>query len=67
MAHPDPDLTCSIDAESWRELMCLLAAKAYNRMTPREIADLFPDLREVYPSFVRGERRALRISKQAVG
>jgi hypothetical protein len=37
--------------------MRLLSAKAYGRMTPREIADLFPDLRELAASQRRGVAR----------
>jgi hypothetical protein len=60
MAHSNPDLTCGDDAAAWRELMRLLAAKAYGRMTPCEIADLFPDLRELAASQRRGVARRER-------
>ena len=34
------------DAAAWRALLRLLMIKAYKRMTPAEIAELLPDLRE---------------------
>ena len=38
----------AIDAANWRELMALLQRKAYKAMTPAEIVELLPDLREMY-------------------
>ena len=48
------------DAAHWHELVTLLNRKAYKTtITPEEIADQLPDLREVY--------RSLRCSEQATG
>jgi hypothetical protein len=41
----DPVVT---DAMRWRELMLLLQRKAYNQMSPVEIAEQLPDLRQWY-------------------
>lgn len=38
----------SADAAKWRELSRLLHDKAYNAMSPEEIAREFPDLRQLY-------------------
>jgi hypothetical protein len=37
-----------IDAAKWRELSDLLREKAYKPMTPAEISEQFPDLRQLY-------------------
>ena len=36
------------DAAQWRELVTLLQQKAYKAMSPEEISEAFPDLRQVY-------------------
>jgi hypothetical protein len=36
------------DAAKWRELTGLLREKAYKAMTPREISEQLPDLRQIY-------------------
>ncbi len=46
--NSSPDLTMTQDAENWRELRRLLAAKAYGAMKPAQIAALLPDLREMH-------------------
>ncbi len=55
----DLDLEQTIaDAARWRELTRLLRAKAYNVMTPEEIARQFPDLRRLYQEIQRGQNGA---------
>ncbi len=59
--HDSPQLEqMANDAAHWHELVTLLNRKAYKTtITPEEIADQLPDLREVY--------RSLHYSEQASG
>lgn len=45
------------DAQRWRELMTLLRRKAYRELTPVQIAEHLPDLRELYLNSREGARR----------
>lgn len=48
-------------AAQWRELMTLLQRKAYGRMSPADIAENFPDLREIYRTTLRQTARPQRM------
>jgi len=50
MKQPDQtDLNeIALDAARWRELTNLLREKAYKPMTPAEICEQLPDLRQLY-------------------
>jgi hypothetical protein len=48
------------DAANWRALTNLLREKAYNAMTPEEISEQFPDLRQIYRSIHDGHTQRAR-------